>query len=95
MSVYPPVWQVVNFSDGTALVEKWIARTDPQSYRRKDAVIVVVCPLIALMEDQIARLNSIGLKAAYIGNNQTEDVLRAIENGEYTFVFVSPEFVSV
>ena len=73
------------------LVEKWIARTDPQSYRRKDAVIVVVCPLIALMEDQIARLNSIGLKAAYIGNNQTEDVLRAIENGEYTFVFVSPE----
>ena len=73
------------------MVEKWIAQTDPQSCRRKDAVIVVICPLIALTEDQIARLNSVGLKAAYIGNNQTEDVLCAIENGEYTFVFVSPE----
>ena len=30
------------------LVEKWIARTDPPSYRRKDAVIVVFCPLITL-----------------------------------------------
>ncbi len=73
------------------LVEKWIGRTDPHSYRRKNAVVVVVCPLIALMEDQIARLNSVGLKAAYLGNNQTDDVLCAIENGEYTFVFVSPE----
>ena len=75
------------------LVEKWIARTDPPSYRRKDTVIVVFCPLITLMEDQIARLNSVGLKAAYVGNNQTEDVHRAIENGEYTFVFVSPESI--
>ena len=75
------------------LVEKWIARTDPPSYRQKDAVIVVFCPLTNLMEDQIARLNSVGLKATYVGNNQTEDVHRAMENGEYTFVFVSPESI--
>ena len=56
-------------------------------------MIVVVCPLITLMKDQIARLNSISLKAAYISNNQTDDVLHAIENGEYTFVFVSPESI--
>ena len=73
------------------MVEMWFAGTESQHYWREEAIVVIICPLIALMQDQIARLTSIGLKAAYIGSDQSEDVLHGIEKGDYTFVFVSPE----
>ena len=43
------------------------------------------------MQDQVSRLQSLGINVAYITSDQTESVLKKIENGEYNLVFMSPE----
>ncbi|MBX2907627.1 MAG: RecQ family ATP-dependent DNA helicase [Taibaiella sp.] len=56
---------------------------------------LVVSPLIALMQDQVARLNSLGLSAAciYSGmkNDEVKEALSKAVNGDYEFLYVSPE----
>lgn len=58
-------------------------------------ICLVVSPLIALMQDQVARLNSIGLSAACIYSgmkaDEVKEVLSKAVNGEYEFLYVSPE----
>ena len=55
------------------------------------AILIVTCPLVALMQDQVSRLQSLGINVAYITSDQTGSVLKKIENGEYNLVFMSPE----
>ena len=75
------------------LVEMWMFSHVPDSSSwLKDAIIIVITPLVALMKDQGNRLNNIGLKAVYVGC--AESVNRdpeGIDNGEFTYVFMSPE----
>ena len=75
------------------LVEMWMFSHVPDSTSwLKDAIIIVITPLVALMKDQVNRLNNIGLKAVYVGC--AESVNRdpeGIDNGESTYVFMSPE----
>ena len=52
---------------------------------------MIISPLVALMQDQVKKLSSLGLQAAYVGGNQHSSVLRDIEQGKVTFVFMSPE----
>jgi ATP-dependent DNA helicase RecQ len=57
---------------------------------------VVVSPLIALQQDQIAALHDVGASAAVaIDSRQTRDAAestwRAIEEGDATYVFLGPE----
>lgn len=73
------------------LVEMWFSCNVSSSLWKNDAIIIVIAPLVALMQDQINRLNSLGLKAVYVSSEQDEEVMKAIENGEFTYVFMSPE----
>jgi ATP-dependent DNA helicase RecQ len=50
---------------------------------KKDPIIIIICPLVALMKDQVNRLNNIGFKAAYAG----------CEDGDFMYVFISPESI--
>ena len=43
------------------------------------------------MQDQVKLLTDCGLKAVYIGGEQSEETFQAIENGLFTYVFLSPE----
>ncbi len=56
---------------------------------------VVVSPLIALMEDQVAQLHQAGVRAvAYtsnLGRNEAAAAWRAIQQGELDLLYVSPE----
>lgn len=56
---------------------------------------LVVSPLLALMEDQVADLKSRGIKAlALSGRLSREEVLRSLDNadfGKYDFLYLSPE----
>jgi ATP-dependent DNA helicase RecQ len=60
-----------------------------------DGLTVVVSPLIALMKDQVDRLVSHGVRAAFINStlNSTEQRARleAASRGEYQLVYVAPE----
>ena len=61
----------------------------------RDGTAIVVSPLIALMQDQVAALNQLGISAAFLNSSlnaeqarQTEQQLR---NGELDLLYVAPE----
>jgi len=56
---------------------------------------VVVSPLIALMEDQVATLTELGLNAAALNSTLTDDqqreIARQMRSGELEFLYMAPE----
>ena len=56
---------------------------------------IVVSPLIALMADQVAALNQLGVNAAYLNSTQDyatqTNVTRDLEQGELDLLYVAPE----
>ncbi|HEX2922174.1 MAG TPA: RecQ family ATP-dependent DNA helicase [Bacteroidales bacterium] len=63
-----------------------------------EGICLVITPLIALMKEQVSRLNSMSVKALGIHSGMTsEEIDIAIENsiyGNYKFLYVSPERLS-
>ena len=61
----------------------------------RQKTVVVVSPLIALMQDQVAQLKHIGVPAAVLNSMLSEDAqartLKAAINGEYRLLYLSPE----
>lgn len=64
----------------------------------RDGLAVVVSPLIALMQDQVATLSELGVKAVYLASNleleQVSDTLGQIRNGEIKLLYITPERAS-
>jgi ATP-dependent DNA helicase RecQ len=63
-----------------------------------DGICLVITPLIALMKEQVGRLNSMGIKsvAIHTGMNR-EEIDIALENciyGDFKFLYVSPERIA-
>ena len=60
-----------------------------------DGMALIVSPLIALMQDQVKRLKSIGLNAAALHSantrEQNESILDGCMRGEIKYLYVSPE----
>ncbi len=60
-----------------------------------EGICLVVTPLIALMKDQVARLNSMEIKTAAIHSGMTrEEIEISLDNciyGDYKFLYISPE----
>jgi len=61
----------------------------------RDGMGIVVSPLIALMQDQVAALKQLGLRAAYLNSTLSREeynvVMRAIYDGELDLLYVAPE----
>lgn len=61
----------------------------------QDGICLVVSPLIALMKDQVANLQKIGIKAiALTGGISTDEISDLLDNcqyGNYKFLYLSPE----
>jgi ATP-dependent DNA helicase RecQ len=57
--------------------------------------VVVISPLIALMQDQVAQLADMGIPAALVNSSQTADeqrkVMRAAAQGAFRLLYLSPE----
>ena len=57
--------------------------------------VVVISPLIALMQDQVAQLGDMGIPAALVnssqGADQQREVMRAAAQGAYRLLYLSPE----
>ena len=55
-------------------------------------IVVVVSPLTALMVDQVSMFKKRGLKAAFVGKEQTDYSIRQqVEKGVFSLVFMSPK----
>jgi ATP-dependent DNA helicase RecQ len=57
-----------------------------------DAVVIVISPLIAIVEDQVNMLNSLGIKAVMLGKNDVIDS-KARTTAEFQYVYASPEIL--
>ena len=61
----------------------------------RDGVGIVISPLIALMQDQVNALNTLGIRASYINSTQSAEVRRQVEqqllNNELDLLYVAPE----
>ena len=55
------------------------------------AIVVVISPLIALMEDQVASYSTKGIKAAFIDCESDMDKKASVTGGAYQLVLFSPE----
>jgi ATP-dependent DNA helicase RecQ len=57
--------------------------------------VVVVSPLIALMQDQMAQLTHMGIAAAVVNSSMTADqqsrIMRQAAAGEFRLLYLSPE----
>lgn len=58
---------------------------------RGSSKIIVISPLRTLMEDQVAYLRSLGLSAIALHDEQSEERLKEVEKGAFTYLFASPE----
>jgi ATP-dependent DNA helicase RecQ len=60
---------------------------------------VVISPLIALMQDQVAQLEQIGVPAAFvnssIGGAERNQILKRAAGGEFRLLYLSPERVAL
>lgn len=56
---------------------------------------VIFSPLIALMRDQVNKLESIGIKAAFVNSTlsieEKQDILNRAKNGYYKMLYIAPE----
>jgi ATP-dependent DNA helicase RecQ len=63
-----------------------------------EGICLVITPLIALMKDQVNRLNSLEIKSLAIHSGMSaEEIDIALENciyGDYKFLYISPERIS-
>jgi ATP-dependent DNA helicase RecQ len=63
-----------------------------------EGICVVITPLIALMKEQVSRLNKLEIKSVAIHSGMTgEEIEIALENciyGDYKFLYISPERVT-
>ena len=63
-----------------------------------DKTVVVISPLIALMEDQVAQLGQMGISAALLNSSispvQQSRVIDQARAGEYRLLYLSPERVA-
>ena len=57
------------------------------------SIALVISPLIALMEEQVATISAMGISAVYISDklSNTRTVKKNLRNGIYQLVFMSPE----
>ena len=64
----------------------------------QEGICLVITPLIALMKDQVNRLNNLEIKSIAIHSGMTgEEIDNALENsifGNYKFLYISPERIS-
>jgi ATP-dependent DNA helicase RecQ len=61
----------------------------------RDGVAIVISPLIALMQDQVAALDELGVRAAFLNSTLTAREAGAVEarmrRGELDLVYIAPE----
>jgi len=64
----------------------------------QEGICLVITPLIALMKDQVNRLNSLEIRSLAIHSGMSaEEIDNALENciyGDYKFLYISPERIS-
>lgn len=60
-----------------------------------NGMTLVVCPLIALMEDQVLSLQAYNIPACLVGTAQIDpNIIKKVIGGEFNIIYASPEYLS-
>ena len=70
-------------------VEMTLALISSYGLWKAKAILIVICPLVSLMKDQVKQMQDIGISAAYVGSDQAKPVLCKVEEGHFTLVYVT------
>ena len=58
---------------------------------RGSSKVIIISPLKTLMEDQVQFLKALGLSAVALHDEQSEEILKDVKRGSFTYLFTSPE----
>ena len=58
---------------------------------RGSSIVVVISPLRSLMDDKVIHLQSVGIPAIAITDEEDPEIIQQVLNGNYIVVFGSPE----
>ena len=58
---------------------------------RGSSKVIIISPLKTLMEDQVQYLKALGLSAVALHDEQSEEILKDVESGSFTYLFAFPE----
>ncbi len=76
----------------SALLSKYINKSNKATKNKKMLITVVISPLLSLIEDQCNKLANLNLTAVSLsGEIILSDVLNEIANHLYSFIFITPE----
>ncbi|XP_019851079.1 PREDICTED: uncharacterized protein LOC109581421 [Amphimedon queenslandica] len=53
------------------------------------SIVIVICPLVALMKDQVEKFQSLGMRSAYVGDQSLDSA--AFLTGDIKLIFISQE----
>lgn len=59
--------------------------------KKKSSIVIIVSPLVAIMKDQVLAFTVKDIQAAYVSSDISHEVNTGVEEGQYQFVFFSPE----
>ena len=72
-------------------VHMWIHEHVSKIHWKESPIVFIISPMLSLMQDQVNKLSILGLKATYVSPDQDPSVLQKIEQGNFTYVYISPE----
>ena len=58
------------------LVHMWMHEHVSKIHWKENPIVVIISPLLSLMQDQVKKLSSLGLKATYVGPDQDPSILQ-------------------
>ena len=82
---------ILSVHTGTSLCYQAFPEVWKALHPSDKCVVLVVAPRVAIMEEKVTYLRGLGYAATYIGEDPTKEHL--IVQGEYTFVYCSPEAI--
>jgi len=71
------------------LVHMWMHENTSVIHWKKYPVVLIICPLLALMQDQVKKLSSLGFKAALFRQSKIPKFCRTLSEGTlHLFTFL-------
>jgi len=58
---------------------------------KRNPLIIISSPLLALMQDQVKKPSPLGFKAAFVDPKQDPKILQHIKRDNFTFDYLSPQ----
>jgi len=60
---------------------------------RGSSVLLVICPLTALINDQVTKLNNLGIPTVLLVGTDDPEIITQVSEGYYPLIYCSPKIL--